>query len=82
MLKPVKKLSIDSVADPDPNPPDPHVWASWIRILVRGMDPDPSSKKNLDSYCFVTSFWLYILVDDVNVSVPSQSENQKNYFNN
>jgi hypothetical protein len=35
----------------DPNP-DP---------LVRGMDPDPSIiqqniKKNLDSYCFVTSF--------------------------
>ena len=26
--------------------------------LVRGMDPDPSknSKKNLDSYCFVTYF--------------------------
>jgi hypothetical protein len=36
--------------DPDPDP------------LVRGMDPDPSiinkkSKKNFDSYCFVTSFF-------------------------
>ncbi len=36
-------------------------------ILVRGMDPDPdpsiikkNSKKNLDSYCLVTSFWLFI----------------------
>jgi hypothetical protein len=48
---------------PDPDP------------LVRGMDPDPApnprfwtlllssknSKKNLDSYCFVTSFGLFIL---------------------
>jgi hypothetical protein len=34
-----------SVADPDPNP------------LVRGMDPvAPDPGKNLDSYCFVTSF--------------------------
>ena len=40
--------------------------------LVRGVDPDPAldiwillssskiSKKNLDSYCFVTSFGLFI----------------------
>jgi hypothetical protein len=45
-------------------------WASRIRDpLVRGMDPDPDldpsitakkSKKNLDSYCFVTSFGLFI----------------------
>jgi hypothetical protein len=36
--------------DPDPDP------------LVRGMDPDPPkiSKENLDSYCFVTSFRLFI----------------------
>ncbi len=41
--------------DPDPDP------------LVRGMDPapDPSiisknSKKNIDFYSFVTSFWLFI----------------------
>jgi hypothetical protein len=39
-----------SVADPDPyvfGHPDPD-------LLVRGMDLDPSSKKNLDSYGFVT----------------------------
>jgi hypothetical protein len=38
-------------------------------LLVRGIDPDPSiillsssknSKKNLDPYCFVTSFGLFI----------------------
>jgi hypothetical protein len=33
--------------------------------LVRGMDMEPSitkqkSKKNLDSYYFATSFWLFI----------------------
>jgi hypothetical protein len=42
---------------PDPDP------------LVRGMDPDPypdrlssskNSKKNLNSYCFVTLFGLFI----------------------
>jgi hypothetical protein len=43
--------------------------------LVRGMDLDPApetillssikiSKKNLDSYCFVTSFGLFISVAD------------------
>jgi hypothetical protein len=38
-------------------PPDPDPDS-----LVRCMDPDPSknSKKNLDSYCFVTSFGLFI----------------------
>ncbi len=40
--------------DPDPDP------------LVRGMDQDPSiikqiSKKNLDSYCFVTTFLTFYL---------------------
>jgi hypothetical protein len=48
--------------------------------LVRGMDPDPSSskksKKNLDSYCFVTSFGFLSLKNDVNV--PSKSNKQKN----
>ncbi len=42
-------------------------WDSRIRIhLGRYTDPDPSisssknSKKNIDSYCFVTSLWLFI----------------------
>ncbi len=30
---------------------------SWIQILISS---SKNSKKNLDSYCFVTSFWLYI----------------------
>ncbi len=60
--------------DPDPDP------------SVRGMDPDPDpdldpsitckkSKKNLDSYCFVTSFWLFIFENDVHVL--SKSNKQK-----
>jgi hypothetical protein len=53
--------------------------------LVRGMDQDraldPSiikqnSKKNLDSYCFVTSFLLLIVKNDV--KEPSKSNKQKN----
>jgi len=48
--------------------------------LVRGMDPDPyiimqKSKKNLDSYYFVTLFDFLSLKNDVNVS--SKSNNQK-----
>jgi hypothetical protein len=55
---------------PDPDP------------LVRGMDPDPdpsiimqNSKKNLDSYYFVTLFDFLSLKNDVNV--PSKSIRQK-----
>jgi hypothetical protein len=62
---------------PDPDP------------LVRSMDPDPdpsiiiissnkNSKKNLDSYCFVTSIGLLSLKNYVNV--PSKSNKQKNFF--
>jgi hypothetical protein len=65
--------------DPDPDP------------LVRGMDPDPrillwiririlllsckNSKKNLDSYYFVTLFDFLSLKNDVNVA--SKSNKQK-----
>ena len=57
--------------DPDPDP------------LVRGMDPDPdrapnpdqssckNSKKNLDSYYFVTLFDFLSLKIDVNVASKS-----------
>ena len=55
---------------PDPDP------------LVRGMDPDPdpsiimqNSKKNLDSYYFVTFFDFLSLKNNVNV--PSKSNKQK-----
>jgi hypothetical protein len=57
------------ILDPDPDQ------------LVRGLDPDPvlstskNSKKNLDSYCFLTSFLS--LKNDVNV--PSKSNKQKTF---
>ncbi len=45
-------------------------------------DLDPSiisknSKKNLDSYCFVTSLWLLILKNDVNVVSKSHKQKKK-----
>jgi hypothetical protein len=52
-------------------------------------EPDPSiillsssknSNKTPDSYCFVTSFGLFIFEKDVNV--PSKSNKQKNFFKN
>jgi hypothetical protein len=62
--------------DPDPDP------------SVKGMDPDPDpapdldpsitkqkSKKNLGSYCFVTSFWLFIYEND------SKVISKKNFYN-
>jgi hypothetical protein len=56
--------------------------------LVRGMDPDrillsssKNSKKTLDSYCFVISFWLFVFEKWKNdVNVPSKSNKQKNFF--
>jgi hypothetical protein len=59
--------------DPDPDP------------LVRGMDPDPdpeqdlsscnNSKKNLDSYYFVTLFDFLSLKNDANIA--SKGNKQK-----
>ncbi len=62
---------------PDPDP------------LVRCMDPDPApdpstvltcknSKKNLDSYYFVTFFYFLSWKNDVNV--PSKSSKQKKLY--
>jgi hypothetical protein len=61
-----KKEEKTSVADPDPSDP----YLCFLGLLdpdpdpiVRGTEPDPGflsaskhSKKNLNSYCFVTSF--------------------------
>ncbi len=65
------KLFITSVADPNPDPSNPYVFGPpgsgsisqqvqygiWIRILLSS---SKNRKKNLASYCFVTSFWLFI----------------------
>jgi hypothetical protein len=55
--------------------------------LVRGMDPDPfitmqKSKKNLDSYYFVTLFDFLSLKNDVNVlqKVISRKNSVKKLF--
>jgi hypothetical protein len=74
----------------DPDPPDPHVLGlPDPDPLVRGMDPDPApdpdpsiimqnSKKNLDSYYFVTLFDFLSLKNDVNV--PSKSIGTQKIF--
>ncbi len=54
-----------------------------IHMFSGFLDPDPSitkhkSKKSLDSYCFETSFWLFIFENDV--QGPSKSNKQKNFF--
>jgi hypothetical protein len=52
-----------SLPDPDP--------------LVRDTDPDPSSKKNLDSYCFVTFNNFFIFENYVNVGPSKSTRNHK-----
>ncbi len=63
-----------SVADPDPllQGMDPGIW---LRILLSSRK---NSKINLDSYCFVTSLWLFSLENNVNV--PSKSNKQKKLY--
>ncbi len=48
-------------------------------VRLRGTDLDPTiikqnSKKNLDSYYFMTSLWLFVL--EIDVHVPSKSKKQ------
>jgi hypothetical protein len=54
-----------SVADPDPNPGSVGsvcFWVSWIRIRSL-LSSCKNSKKNLDSYCFVTLFYLFFIFE-------------------
>jgi hypothetical protein len=90
------KIFSPSVADPDrDSDPDPHVFGPpgsgstshrygsgsrillWIRILLSSCK---NSKKNLDSYYFVTLFDFLSLKNDVNVA--SKSNKQKNCVKN
>ncbi len=76
-----------SVENLDPNPdPEPHVFGppgSGSRSCSGSGSGYfyPQAKKikeNLDSYCFVTSFWLFIFENDVHV--PSKSNKKKKLF--
>ncbi len=54
----IKSIVLSIVADPDPDPSDPHVFGppgSEVCIWIL-LSPSKNSKKNLDSCCFVTSF--------------------------
>jgi hypothetical protein len=51
--------------------------------LVRGIDPDPSSensKKNLDSYCFLASFGLFIFEKLCKFTFKSNKQKKKLFF--
>jgi hypothetical protein len=79
-----------SVADPnlDPDPPDPHVFGppgsgSISHRYGSGsgsgsLSSCKNSKKNIDSYYFVTLFDFLSLENYVNV--PSKSNKQQNVF--
>jgi len=65
-------------ADPDTDP-DPKPWSEvWIRIRIL-LPLCKNSKKNLDSYYFVTIFDFLSLKNDVNG--PSKSNKQKKLCN-
>jgi hypothetical protein len=57
---------------PDPDPSVRGMDRIWIRILLSTIK---NSKRNLDSYCFVTSFGLFIFKNNENVL--SKSTKQK-----
>ncbi len=76
-----------------------HIWIHRIHMFLGLLDPDPvvriwiririllstskNNKKNLDSYCFVSYFWLFIFKNDVNAPSKSNKQkifNQKNYY--
>ncbi len=60
--------------DPDP------LSEVWIRIRIL-LSVSKNSKKNLDSYCFVTSFGLFLSLKN-NLYVPSKGNKQKTFFLN
>jgi hypothetical protein len=65
-MSPPCRFAKQEISVPDPS--DPHVFRPSGSICqVSGIDPDPdtfiikqNSKENLDSYCIVTSFGLFI----------------------
>jgi hypothetical protein len=74
-----------SVPDPNPDPPDPHVFGhpgsgSTSQRYEFGYfcHQAKSSKKNLDSYCFTTASGLFIFGKCCEcTNVPSKSNEQK-----
>ncbi len=79
-------MAIVTACVQDPDPPDPYVFGlPDPDPLVRGMDriwrllsSSKTSKKNIDSYCFVT--FLDFLSMKNYVNVPSKSNQQKKFY--
>jgi hypothetical protein len=78
-----KGLSL-SVADPerDLDLQDLYVFGPPRSIIYDSiiLQSSKNSKKNLNSYCIVTSLWFLSLCNDVNVA--SKSNKQKKFMNN
>jgi hypothetical protein len=81
------------VPDPNTDPADPHVYgpprSGFISQRCGDRDPDPfiillssskKSKKNLDSYCFVTSLDFLSMKNDVNVPYLQKVKSRKTFF--
>ncbi len=59
-------------------PPGSGSVSTRYRVRIRFLlSSSKHSKKNLDSYCFVTSLWILSLKNDVNVAVASNSNKKK-----
>ncbi len=71
----VLRLDPDLFRSLESSVPDPQVFGPpWSRSLSSSKN---LYKKNLEFYCFVTSLWLFIFKNDVNV--PSKSNKQKKF---
>jgi hypothetical protein len=72
-------MPLTSVADPNPDPPDPHVFGppgsgSTSQRYGSFYHHAKIVKKNLDSYYFVTLFDFLSLKIDVNVALKSNRQ--------
>ncbi len=81
-----RKNQKSSVADPDPKPSDPYVFRSPGSGSSSQRYGSGSGsfyhQANLDSYCFVTSFWLFIFEKWYKYKVSSKSNKQKYFLKN
>jgi hypothetical protein len=87
-----KVTVLTSVADPNPDLPDPQVFGtpgSGSGFICQRYGSGSGSgsgsfyhqaKKNLDFYCFVTYFLLFIFENDIRtVHIPSRSKKKKTF---
>jgi hypothetical protein len=60
-----------------------HQWDVWIRIRLRIwilQSPCKKIKKNHDSYCFVTYFWLFIIFKYLQKVISRKNKIKNKFF--